>query len=500
MICLSLTAPTVAEAVEVAAANAELIGAVELRLDLLDGDLSAAVREFPRRCDRELSRRHGSALPRILTVRRATDGGEFSGSEAERLELLRTGIEAGYDYVDLEEDLHGSREGEALAKAAGATGTRVIRSYHDTEGVPAALPELVRRLSQREEEIPKLAVTPRGISDLRRLLSVAPKMRKSNGILVGMGTVGIPTRLLAPRIGSFLTFCSAGNKQAAPGHLDPETLVGLYRHDMLGATTRLFGVIGNPVMHSKSPHFHNRVFAERGLDALYVPFHVDDVDEFFKLAEELPIEGVSVTIPHKAAVISHLREVDESVTATGACNTVVRGAAGGWRGVNTDVSGFLTPLQAARSVKDAAVSVVGAGGAARAVVYALAGEAARICVLNRTAERARRLAEELSASHGFHNISSAALEPENEELLRRHSDIIVQTTSVGMAPHADEDPLHWYEFSGNELVYDIIYTPEITRLLARARKAGCKTVSGSEMFRGQADEQARLFCELVSSA
>jgi 3-dehydroquinate dehydratase/shikimate dehydrogenase len=515
MICLSLTAPSLEEACEAVVGEVHRIDLVELRADLLDGDLRSAVSLFPGQCTQALATGSGAPLgaaasgepkmgfgdlPKILTVRRRSDGGVFRGHEEERLELLEHGLGAGYDLIDLELDLLEAGQGAALQEEAERRNVRIIRSYHDVEGVPEDLEELVARLSVRPGEIPKLAVTPRSTADLRRLLEAAPLMRERGGILIGMATFGVPTRILAPLLGSRLTYCSVGGRQAAPGHLDPESLVDVYGYPNLGPQTRVFAVIGDPVMHSKSPHYHNRVFREQALDAVYVPVHVDRLSEFFRIAQLLDIRGVSVTIPHKAEVIAHLDEVEEAVHATGACNTVMRRRDGTAWGTNTDIPGFLAPLLAEMSLDGAAVTVVGAGGAARGIVYALAREGARVLVLNRTAKRAEALRRDLVESHGFGGITAAALGPDAESSIREHNDIIVQTTSVGMAPQELEDPIEWYRFDGQELVYDIIYTPEITRLLARAREAGCRIISGLQMFRAQAEEQSRLYCQMLTQA
>lgn len=497
MICLSVTSQSLEEAIRTAVAEADRIDLVELRADLLREELSHAIANFPDRLDDELSRSGKRHFPKILTIRRAADGGAYDGSEAERQRLLEVGLGSGYDYVDLEVDLRESAPGRALEEVARLAGVRVIRSLHDTEGVPADLEATIAQLSERAGEIPKLAIAPANSADLYRIFAAFPRIRDRGGILVGMGTIGIPTRLLARVLGSFLTYCSVGRRKAAPGHLEPETLEQVYGYRRTGPSTRVFGVLGNPVMHSKSPDYHNRVFRERSLNGFYVPFQIDDVADFVRIAELLDMGGASVTLPHKSAVIPHLSEVDETVEAAGACNTVVRSGEG-WRGVNTDIPGFLKPLTRAISLSGAAVTVIGAGGAARGIVYALAREGARVLVLNRTVERARELQQALAEMHGFDAVEVGALGPEAADALRSYGDVIVQTTSVGMAPNEEADPIGWYSFSGREIVYDIIYTPETTRLLRRAQAAGCLAISGTEMFRGQAEEQSRIFCELLS--
>ena len=226
-------------------------------------------------------------------------------------------------------------------------------------------------------------MTPASTADLRRLLR-ALKEVKGPRIILGMGEWGFPSRVLARPLGGMLSFVSPpGAATAAPGHLDPETLAGLYRYRELGTATRIFGVIGNPIMHSLSPAIHNPAYTRQGIDAVYLPFQVDNLSDWFALAEELPVEGFSVTVPHKEAVRRFLTGEDADVTAVGACNTVFRrpdrddGAEKiGWWGANTDVAGFLAPLEDLLSERfstaaesSPGVTVIGAGGAARAVIH-----------------------------------------------------------------------------------------------------------------------------------
>ena len=499
MICLSLNAGTLSQNLRSVLRYASDIDALELRADFLLHDERAGLDRFPRALP---PGRSGAPLPVILTVRSRRDGGQWREGEGERRQLLLHGVRGGgYRYVDLESWLRGSDA--ELLEAAAAAGSTVIRSTHDFDGVPGDLARLLDS-GGCPGEIPKVAVMPAGSADLLRFVRTVAALRLQPRIAVAMGAAGFATRVLARRLGSMLTFCSPSDIDtvaAAPGHIDPETMSRLYRYHSISENSVVFGVIGNPIMHSQSPAYHNRRFAEDHLDAVYLPFEVDDVDAFFELAELIPIAGVSVTIPHKQAVMRHLSQRDPSVIGAGACNTVVRSGAarGGWKGYNSDVLGFLQPLQQAAAaagwseLRGRRATVVGAGGAARAVVYALLRQGMEVLLLNRTLDRARTLARDLGASGA---VRCACLDDSAGHEMAAYADLIVQTTSVGMAPDAESDPLPFYQFSGAEIVYDIVYTPPFTRLLQRARDAGCITVSGRKMFEAQADAQYRLFREL----
>jgi len=494
MICLSLAAPTLDEAVADVRANLPHIDALELRADLLYPGELAQIGTFPRRLAAADIR-----LPMILAIRRERDGGRFSGAEAERTALFRSAVgnvANGWFAIDLEEDFNPP----GLREAAAEAGTRVIRSLHLPDAFPDDLEERLARMARAPSEILSVAVKINTTRELLRLCRIQELLGSRPRIIRGSGDYGFASGVLAGRLGSMLTCCPAPGRPVPPGQVDAGTLDTLYRYRRLSADTALFCVIGNPVMHSRSPHYHNARFREDGLDAVYLPVQVDLVEDFFALADHLGIRGASVTIPHKAAVIPYLASSDEAVGRIGACNTILRHP-GGWHGRNTDVPGFLGPLLAATGRNDlegSRAAVVGAGGAARGVVFALLSAGASVCVLNRTEARARALAEELrSACRGGATITAGGLDESAMELLESHREVIVQTTSVGMHPNEGGDPLPSYRFRGDETVCDIIYTPEWTRFLGRAEAAGCRTLTGRAMFEEQAAEQYREFRRLV---
>ncbi len=473
LLCLCLTAPTLAENLAQVRRCHGLVDMVELRVDLLHPSQWAGIARFALECP----------LPALCTIRRRRDGGSWPAPETTRRKLLRKAAAAAYRYLDLEADL------PTGAVALPRRGPRVIRSLHDLEATPANLEGLLRGLARSAREIPKLAVTPHGVADLGRIVAAARAVPAPR-IVLGMGDYGLPSRLLAARLGSWLTFTSvssAGLSHAAPGQLDPFTMQHRYRFHSLGADTPVFGLIGNPVAHSRSPEVHNRGLAAVGIAGVYVPFRVDVAAEFLRLAPSLGVRGLSVTIPHKETVMSLLARTDPSVRGAGACNTLVW-EQGGWTGYNTDIAGFLAPLQpalAAGRVRRA--TVVGAGGAARAIVWALRGAGVEVLVANRNPQRAQRLASEMGAA--FVALSAADLPRQ----VARYCDLIVQATSVGMHAGAAHDPIAAVPLGGHEIVYDIVYTPPNTPLIQRARQAGCQVVTGGEMLLGQAYEQFRLF-------
>jgi 3-dehydroquinate dehydratase/shikimate dehydrogenase len=466
LLCLTLNEPTLGGCLDQVRAHRHLVDLVELRVDLLHHSQWGGVARFASECP----------LPAMCTVRRTRDGGHWVAPEAVRRRLLSAAAHAAFRYLDLESDLPSG------AVPLPRRGPRIVRSLHDTAATPQHLPALLRALPRSGRDIPKLAVTPLGCADLTRIVSAAQSAPRPH-IVIGMGEYGVPTRLLAAKLGAWLTFTSTGARSAAPGHLDPHTMQRRYRFDAIRATTPVYGLIGNPVAHSRSPEIHNRGLAAAGLPAVYVPFLVDEVDRFLDLAVALGVRGVSVTIPHKEAVMALLQRADRSVSGAGACNTLVR-TRNGWRGENTDVHGFLAPLSR-MPVTPRRATVVGAGGAARAVTFALRSLGAELLILNRTTERARALARESGAT-------AAGLDEAGIARVPDFSELIVQTTSVGL-PDNPGDPIAEYAFRGHELVYDLVYGEGLTPILQRARNAGCAVIDGTEMLAEQAYEQFRLF-------
>jgi len=268
----------------------------------------------------------------------------------------------------------------------------------------------------------------------------------------------------------------------------PRELVETYRFRKLSAKTSLFAVVGYPLKATSSPPFFNKVYTEENIDAVYVPFPADNLKGFLDLALDLGIKGVSVTVPYKEEVLPFLAEKSAEVQAVEACNTIVA-AAEGWHGYNTDSRGFsdsLLEFTGRKDLRGKRVTIIGAGGAARAVaseVYRLRGKA---LILNRTIARARRLAQ-------IYKFECGSADPAGAEMMHKYNDIIIQTTSAGMEPDIHNDPLPDYHFNGKEKVLDVIYKPEETLFLKRAAQAGCAVRNGYDMLIRQAIYQYLFF-------
>ncbi len=459
-----------------------IIECAEIRLDYADEQEREGMLRLPGRWD----------MPLIATARLPEDGGIWKDDEGPRLDLLMEAADRGFSLVDLEVDRDPSLFRE-LQRRLKRSGGEAIASWHQfgplhgEDGIEGVMDRI--RCAEKLGAVPKVAVFLEGSRDLLAFtrMAISLKEHPRRRILVAMGEYGVPVRIAYRRYGSLLSYCAPEGRNPAPGQLSPEDFEERYHLSRPGGTERLFGIIGNPVMHTKSPDIHNSAYRKLGLDALYVPFPTDSLDSFFETARLLGLEGFSVTVPFKEQVVDYLESADEKVKAIGSCNTVVQDGRG-WRGTNTDLDGFLDPLKerAGKNPQGGKALIVGAGGAARTVASAIAPLFDHVAVANRNPERAERLAAELLSGKG----EGMALDRVMDKGPFR---LIVQTTSVGMSPDIDGDPLPDYVFSGKETVYDIIYTPAKSRFLQRAEEAGCTIIGGSEMLQRQAELQFSLF-------
>jgi 3-dehydroquinate dehydratase / shikimate dehydrogenase len=299
-------------------------------------------------------------------------------------------------------------------------------------------------------------------------------------IVVPMGDVAQPARVLALREGSALAYAPVENA-TAPGQVTLHEMKDLYRAEKLRRKTRVYGVIGDPIGHSLSPVLQNAGFQARKIDAVFLPFLVRDLRDFLRSVEPLGIAGFSVTLPHKQAILRHLDDCDPMAAAIGAVNTVVVRGDGKLYGYNTDYVGVLRALERRIPLRGSRALIFGAGGAARAVAFALAESGAAVCVCARRAKAAQSLARAVGGEV-----------VERPRLRREFFDAIVNATPVGMHPAADRSPLAAHELNCR-LAFDLIYRPRVTRLMQLAALRGIETVSGVEMFVAQGTAQWEIW-------
>jgi len=442
---------------------------VELRLDWLSGD-----GEMDRFLARLAKQRPRATL--IATCRRREAGGKFRGTIAQQLVHLAAALRSGCDWYDLEIESSSQCPPELLDVLLGE-GKR-IASAHFFGRSPKNLRRVAIDLSRGKPDAIKIAVQ---CDSLGRSLDVLPLARgRQNVIAVPMGDVALPARVLALREGSLLSYAPVENS-TAPGQVTLDAMKNLYRGDQLRRKTRVYGVIGDPIGHSLSPVLQNAGFQARKMDAVFLPFLVRELRDFLLSGERLKIAGFSVTLPHKQAILRHLDDCDPMAAAIGAVNTVVVRGGGKLYGYNTDYVGVLRALERRIPLRGSRALIFGAGGAARAVAFALAESGASVCVCARRPQAAKALARAVGGEV-----------VERSRLQREFFDAIVNTTPVGMHPAADRSPLRAGELNCR-LVFDLIYRPRVTKLMQLAALRGIETVSGVEMFVAQGTAQWEIW-------
>ncbi|MEZ6062017.1 MAG: shikimate dehydrogenase [Planctomycetaceae bacterium] len=421
--------------------------------------------------------------PVIVTCRRQKDRGRWTGSEDQRLTLLREAIIGGAEYVDLEDD---------IAKSIPRYGsTKRIVSFHDFDETPYELFEIYERLKSCNPDIIKIVTMANSPEDNVRMLEM---VSAADVPTVGfcMGEFGITSRILCGRFGSPFTYAGfSRDREMAPGQLTFAEVRNLYRYNKITKNTKLFGVVGDPIAHSMSPILHNAAFRKAGFDGVYLPLRIP-ADSFATTLREyakLGFSGFSVTIPHKQAALDFADEADVQTDLIGASNTLFQ-TSGEWHATNTDydaiiesvVSGLKATGVMEPRLTEKKVLILGAGGVARAAAHAMQQSKATVTVTNRTRDRAKALAAELGClTIGWENRAS------------EKCDILINCTSVGMHPNVNESPFQEVWMNESTLVFDTVYNPENTLFLKSARARGCPTVSGVEMFVRQAARQFEIF-------
>ncbi len=468
-ICVSLMGSTCNELVNQIRHIHSGADLIEIRLDRL------AKIDF----DELMQLKQITSLPLLWTLRKVSQGGCYKGSDAEQFAILEKLLAKGPDLVDLEADMPVDyiERLQALSPA-----TKWVISWHDAIETPADLETCLNQLFAIQGSYYKLATYAHSILDSFRLLELAKKAnaQKSQLCVVGMGELGQCTRILAPLVGLPFTFAASDSGlETAPGQLSIQTLLETYFFRKINRQTRLFGLVGHPVDKSVSHMTHNAVFQKLQQNAVYLKFDVkeSELTAFFQKLEGFPIDGLSVTMPHKELVHSSL-VFDSEEAAKEACNTLVF-TPDGVKGYNTDGIGALKTL-AMPDLKGKKMVILGAGGTARAIAYEAKKEGAQLTILNRTSRRAEVLANQYHMDWG--TLDKLAT-------IEAGYDILVQATSVGMAPQFEDMPILPDWILSKTHVLDVISNPQETRFLREAQLKGCHTYRGIDLFVHQAVQQ-----------
>ena len=471
-ICIALGLPDVPTLLDHARREAEAGETfLEFRLDFLDHPCKGAeaiskfLEQFP-----------DSLI--LATCRRHQNHGKFNGSIEEQLNVLDLAIRNGAHAIDVEiETAEVAQDRMGLLRGR----TYVIVSYHNFEATPP-MDTVLNRVMKVPADAYKVVTTARKPSDNVRVLAAAKALPKHRLVVLAMGELGFPTRVLSPVFGGVFTYAAPIMAEGtAAGQVSSRYLRHLYRVEKLGKTAKIYGVIADPVRHSISPAVHNRAFQSRRIDAVYLPFLVSPayLRDFFSMAAKLPLAGFSVTIPHKQKILRYLDVVDPLARRIGAVNTVWR-KGGKWRGTNTDAAGVTGPLSRLLKLPKSSVLIVGNGGAARSAACALSDAGAKISLVGRNVDRVRALSKICGAEALM-----------KEQLESHHFDAVVHATPLGMFPHVNE-----CFFNGRipaDVVFDMVYNPLETLLVKKAKEQGKAVVPGLDMFIEQAVRQFEIW-------
>jgi len=477
-VCVAITGVSAAEMIEKATAVVKETPFLEFRLDYLEKPLLALPKFKQFFLD-------NTAATAIATCRRAANGGKFAGSLAAEVEVLSQAAEAGFHLADLELESAESLKKAGLQKLR-ATGVALVLSHHDFAATKD-LDAIFARIEPFRPEFIKIVSTANALTDNVTLMRFLERMNDHSNIIgICMGDAGVISRVLGVRAGSAFTFAAASpGEETGPGQIAARTLIETYRIDQVDAATKVYGVAGNPLRNSLSPIMMNTALRRETVNAVYLALQTARLADLLKLVQEIPIQGLSVTMPLKQDVLAHLERTDPLSAKIGACNTILRVAsgenAGKLFGFNTDVAGIVGPLEKRMQLRGAKVLVLGAGGAARAAVFGLRDKGAEVFILNRTPETAQKLARQ-----------SGSKTIRKEALAKTSFDVIVNATPVGMAGNKAAPLLEAKDLNA-KLVFDLVYNPLETPLLRLARQQSIPIVTGVEMFVQQGARQFEIF-------
>ncbi|MEM2944172.1 MAG: shikimate dehydrogenase [Methanomassiliicoccales archaeon] len=467
-ICVTIAEKSLESAIEMARnVLSKSPDVIEIRFDMMDA------------LPKDLEGFKDIRVAKIATVRLARQGGKFSGTDHERLEFFRKAIRSGFNIIDIESD---SKILDKLAPIAEEI--KIICSTHDFESTPSTssiIETLIRNSSKAD--IAKAAFMVNSIRDLHAIFEAADGFRETGNdfVIIGMGELGILTRILSKKLGCAFTYASAEKgREIAPGQLDIDSL------RFLGDAPIITGITGYPLSHTISPLLHNTAFKALHIPGIYLrfPAKANELEDFVNLIIDVDIRGINVTIPHKTEIMAFLDKLDESADCTGAVNTIAN-ENGVLTGYNTDLHGVESTFEVNNiDPHGKSALVLGAGGAARACCTFLLRKGAEVYLINRSQERAMQLVDDLGGDINLIRLDD----------VRRHKfEIIVNCTPLGMKGFPDEDLIDPEIFSKDQFVFDVIYNPPKTRFLSEAEARGAKIASGLEMLISQAEKAFEIW-------
>lgn len=416
----------------------------------------------------------------VATCRRLVNGGHFRGSLASEYEVLLKASQNGFRLIDVELETASQLKPQELEKLRNTAG--LILSFHDFKGTKK-LTDTWQRMLEFPADIFKVVSTAKTLSDNLAMMRLV-QAHGDQYTIVGlcMGDLGIISRVLGVRAGSAFTFAAAQQgEETAPGQVTTKVLRETYRIERVDAATKVYAVAGDPISHSLSPLMMNTAFRRENINAVYVALQAKQTDDLLNCMRDIPIHGLSVTMPLKQEIIKHLDRTDALTEAIGACNTVIRSADGKFYGFNTDVAGIIRPLEERINLRGARILVLGAGGAARAAAFGLKERGSDVYVANRTSQRGQKLAREANAKY-----------LSRQQLAKSDFDVIINATPVGMRGSKPQSPLEENELR-TKYLFEMIYSPLETKLVKMARARNIHVITGDAMFVHQGARQFEIW-------
>jgi 3-dehydroquinate dehydratase/shikimate dehydrogenase len=416
----------------------------------------------------------------VATCRRAANGGKFRGSIASQIDVLAKAANLGCHLVDIELETAAQLKQSDFNRLRRSA--NLILSYHDFRGTKK-LEETFAKMQEHPADFFKIVTTANSLYDNVVMMKFLEKYSHAHSLIgLCMGEQGVISRLLCVRAGSQFTFAAANpGEETGPGQLTARALRDVYRIDQVDAATRVYGVAGDPVAHSLSPAMLNTGFRRENVNAVYLPLHAKTMEDLMACVQDIPIAGLSITMPYKEPIVKELDKSDPWTAKVGACNTLVRSQDGNLYGFNTDVNGVVRPLELRIRLQGARILVLGAGGAARAAVFGLKERGAEVSILNRTAGPAQKLAKQARAK------------VINRTMLKKlEYDVIINATPAGMEGNRDPLPLAEQELKA-KYFFEMVYNPAETKMMKMASTRGMHVIPGSEMFVQQGARQFEIW-------
>ncbi|MBI5021181.1 MAG: type I 3-dehydroquinate dehydratase [Ignavibacteriales bacterium] len=470
-ICLSTAPNSMRETLKVIRGYHDASNIIEVRIDGIKDLNLAQLLQHPR--------------PKlIITNRRRSEGGKFIGSANQQFEILSETIRLGAEYVDVEYSWGDTFVNKIISQSKE---TKIICSYHNFEGTQNNLDPLYRLMRKTGAHIIKIATTAKGIADNKVIFDLMKAAHKDRQKIIAlcMGEAGQISRILGGKFGNYLTYASLSDQvRTADGQLTYDELKNIYHADKLNHRTKIFGLVGNPVKHSKGIYFHNEVFSKKLHNAVYVNFLVNDLRLFLSAFQDL-FSGLSITMPFKEEIAPLIDKVYDDASQFGVFNTVIKRRSK-LVGFNTDLDAISSLVKKHSKLNGKEAAVLGTGATAKTMVYSSMRNGYRTTIIGRDSKKLKILAREIGCEWTTF-----------DKLHSLNPHILMNGTSVGMKGNPVRRIVHKEILRKDMLIIDAVYNPVMTPLLQDAVQTGCKIITGLELFEKQAKLQSKYFIDCM---